>query len=89
MYGDSDYHFDSSTVMMMSGECMRELSTDEASYERALESDVVGRLNAILEVCLCCVVCEHDSRCLCLCVRMFVFMCVLSVCLCDSVLPTH
>ena len=36
--------------MTMCGECMKELSNDEACYERALESDVVGRLNALLEV---------------------------------------
>lgn len=36
-------------VMMLCGECLKELSNDEAHYERALESDIVGKLNAILE----------------------------------------
>ena len=66
----SDYQFDSSTVMMMSGECIKELSTDEASYERALESDVVGRLNAVLEVFMCVyVICM--IVCFCLCIHMY------------------
>ena len=49
--------------MMMCGECMRELSNDEAYYERALESDVVGKLNTLLEV----VVCVCLSVCLSVC----------------------
>ena len=39
--------------MAMCGECVRELSSDEAHYERALETDVVGNLNALLEVYVC------------------------------------
>ena len=39
--------------MAMCGECLKELSSDEAHYERALDTDVVGNLNALLEVCVC------------------------------------
>ncbi|XP_065899740.1 rho GTPase-activating protein 44-like isoform X2 [Dysidea avara] len=37
------------TVMMICGDCERELSSHETTYERALEADVVCRLNSILE----------------------------------------
>jgi len=40
-----------SIVMTLCGDCERELSCHEANYERELEADVVGRLNALLEVC--------------------------------------
>ena len=43
---------DFSTVMMICGDCERELSSHETTYERALEADVVCRLNSILEVCV-------------------------------------
>ena len=78
--------------MMLCGECIRELSNDEAYYERALESDVVGRLNALLEVFICLHVylCAPWARvcmcvCMCVCVRTHVRMCVhvsVYVCLC-------
>ena len=50
-----------STVMMLCGECMKELSNDEAYYERALESDVVGRLNALLEVFVSVSFCVYEG----------------------------
>ena len=50
-----------STVMMLCGECMKELSNDEAYYERALESDVVGILNALLEVFVSVSFCVYEG----------------------------
>jgi len=37
--------------MTLCGDCERELSSHEATYERALEADVVGKITSILEVC--------------------------------------
>ena len=50
-------------VMMMCGDCMKELSSDEAYFERTLESDVFGRLNALLEV----FVYVYDMHIVCTC----------------------
>ena len=38
--------------MTLCGDCERELSCHEATYERELEADVVGKLNTLLEVCV-------------------------------------